>query len=171
MPAKSKKQQRFFGLVHAVQSGKAEAPSKEIGEAADTMTTTDVSEFASTEHEGLPEKKATSWIRCLTPEERAGAMRLGMYLKCSEYGLAPHQIDGVMKTAAMGIADTIGGASKLTVALALLTGVPLGIASHIIGRRITQQRKKETELQHQTHFYRDATQNLEAGLAAAGANV
>ena len=38
MPAQSKAQQRFMGMVHAVQKGDMEAPSKEVEKAADSMT-------------------------------------------------------------------------------------------------------------------------------------
>jgi hypothetical protein len=54
MPAQSKAQQRFMGMVHAVQKGDMEAPSKEIEKAADSMTDKAAKDFASTKHKGLP---------------------------------------------------------------------------------------------------------------------
>ena len=57
MPATSKKQQRFFGLVKAIQEGKSTGSSK-AREAASSMSKKDVRDFASTSQEGLPEKKA-----------------------------------------------------------------------------------------------------------------
>jgi hypothetical protein len=57
MPAVSKAQQRFMGMVHAVQKGDMEAPSKEIEKAADSMSDKDAKDFASTSHKGLPNKK------------------------------------------------------------------------------------------------------------------
>jgi hypothetical protein len=57
MPSTSKKQQRFFGLVKAIQEGKATGSGK-AEEAAQSMSKKDVSDFASTEHKGLPEKQA-----------------------------------------------------------------------------------------------------------------
>ena len=57
MPAQSKAQQRFMGMVHAVQKGDMEAPSKEIEKAADSMTKKSAKDFASTSHKGLPNKK------------------------------------------------------------------------------------------------------------------
>ena len=56
MPAKSKKQQRFFGMVHAVQKGDMKAPSKQIADAAGSISSTDAGHFASTKHKNLPEK-------------------------------------------------------------------------------------------------------------------
>jgi hypothetical protein len=57
MPAVSKAQQRFMGMVHAVQKGDMEAPSKEIEKAADSMSDKDAKDYASTSHKGLPNKK------------------------------------------------------------------------------------------------------------------
>ena len=56
MPAQSKAQQRFMGMVHAVQKGDMEAPSKEVEKAADSMSDKDAKDFASTSHKGLPDK-------------------------------------------------------------------------------------------------------------------
>ena len=57
MPAQSKAQQRFMGMVHAVQKGDMEAPSKEVEKAADSMSDKAAKDFASTSHKGLPNKK------------------------------------------------------------------------------------------------------------------
>lgn len=54
MPAQSKAQQRFMGMVHAVQKGDLEDPSKEVEKAADSMTDKAAKDFASTKHKGLP---------------------------------------------------------------------------------------------------------------------
>ena len=59
MPAVSKAQQKFMGMVHAVQKGDMEAPSKEIEKAADSMKKKDAKDFASTKHKGLPMYKET----------------------------------------------------------------------------------------------------------------
>ena len=57
MPAVSKKQQRFFGMVRAAQKGEMENPSPEVAQAAASASMSDVKKFASTKHKGLPEKK------------------------------------------------------------------------------------------------------------------
>jgi hypothetical protein len=62
MPAQSKAQQRFMGMVHAVQKGDMEAPSKEVEKAADSMTKKDAKDYASTSHKGLPNKKESMKI-------------------------------------------------------------------------------------------------------------
>jgi hypothetical protein len=54
MPAQSKAQQRFMGMVHAAQKGDMENPSAEVEKAADSMTDKAAKDFASTKHKGLP---------------------------------------------------------------------------------------------------------------------
>ncbi len=55
MPAKSKQQQKFFGVVKAMQKG--DIPKKgEAGEVAKDMKKKEVDKMASTKHKGLPKK-------------------------------------------------------------------------------------------------------------------
>ena len=60
MPALSKKQQRFFGIVRAIQKGEQTPTTPETAKAASDMKKTDVKKFASTKHKGLPNKKVTT---------------------------------------------------------------------------------------------------------------
>ena len=60
MPALSKKQQRFFGIVRAIQKGEQAPTTPETAKAASDMKKTDVKKFASTKHKGLPNKKITT---------------------------------------------------------------------------------------------------------------
>ena len=57
MPAVSKAQQRFMGMVYAVKKGEMSAPSSEVAKAAASMKKKDAKDFASTKHKGLPKKK------------------------------------------------------------------------------------------------------------------
>jgi len=57
MPAVSKAQQRFMGMVYAVKKGEMSAPSSEVAKAAASMSKKDAKDFASTKHKKLPEKK------------------------------------------------------------------------------------------------------------------
>ena len=55
MPSVSKQQQKFFGVVKAMQKG--DIPKKgSAGKVAKTMDKDDVDDFASTKHKGLPKK-------------------------------------------------------------------------------------------------------------------
>jgi len=59
MPALSKKQQKFFGIVRSIQKGEQTPTTPETAKAAADMKKSDVKKFASTKHKGLPEKKVT----------------------------------------------------------------------------------------------------------------
>ena len=54
--ALSKKQQRFFGIVRAIQKGEQEPTTPETAKAAADMKKSDVKKYASTKHKKLPEK-------------------------------------------------------------------------------------------------------------------
>ena len=58
MPARSKAQQKFMGMVHAVQKGELDPKkvSKDVRDAAGDMKKKDAKDFASTKHKGLPNK-------------------------------------------------------------------------------------------------------------------
>lgn len=55
MPAQSKAQQRFMGMVHAAQKGEMK-PKGQVAKAAKSMTKKAATDFASTKHKDLPEK-------------------------------------------------------------------------------------------------------------------
>lgn len=58
MPAKSKSQQRLFGMAHAVRKGelKRSEVSKEVLDIVDgKMTDKEIEDFAKTKHKGLKE--------------------------------------------------------------------------------------------------------------------
>ena len=75
MPASSKSQQRFFGVVKAMQKG--DKPKKgEAGKIAKQMSKKDVDKYASTKHKGKPEKvkremKVRELIKKMVREELA----------------------------------------------------------------------------------------------------
>lgn len=54
--SKSQAQQRFFGMVRAAQKGALKSPSPQVAKAADSISSKDVKDFASTKHAGLPKK-------------------------------------------------------------------------------------------------------------------
>ena len=56
MPAVSKAQQKFFGIVRAIQKGEMEPTTPETAKVAADMKKSDVKDFASTKHKKLPEK-------------------------------------------------------------------------------------------------------------------
>ena len=72
--AKSKAQQRFFGMVRAAQKGEMENPSSEVLDAADSMEVDDVKKFAKTKHKGLPEKKKIEEVAFLAGLAKGAAV-------------------------------------------------------------------------------------------------
>ena len=62
MPAKSKQQQKFFGLVRAYQKGEIKAKDlpedirEKIINTAKNMSNQDVKDYAKTKHKNLPKK-------------------------------------------------------------------------------------------------------------------
>jgi len=60
VPAVSKAQQKFFGIVRAIQKGEMAPTTPETAKASADMKKSDVKKFASTKHKGLPEKKKIS---------------------------------------------------------------------------------------------------------------
>ena len=54
--AKSKSQQKYFGMVKACQEDPSDCASDDIKKKADSMKSSDVDDFAGTKHKDLPEK-------------------------------------------------------------------------------------------------------------------
>lgn len=91
MPAKSKSQQRLFGMVHAYQKGELENPSDEIKDIAKSISKKDAEDFAETKHKGLPNKvkktkKVTeSQLREIISESLKKILEEGIYSAPSYY--------------------------------------------------------------------------------------
>ena len=56
MPSKSKAQQRFMGMVHATKKGEMKNPPASVKKAAKGMSKKSAHKYASTKHQGKPEK-------------------------------------------------------------------------------------------------------------------
>ena len=65
MPAKSKQQQKFMGLVHAYKKGEVPASqvSKAVKDAAKSMSKKSVKKYAKTKHDDLPKKVSEEKIK------------------------------------------------------------------------------------------------------------
>ena len=65
MPAKSKQQQKFMGLVHAYKKGEVPASqvSKAVKDAAKSMSKKSVKKYAKTKHDDLPKKVTEEKIK------------------------------------------------------------------------------------------------------------
>jgi hypothetical protein len=69
MPAVSKAQQRFMGMVHAAQTGEKPA-SPEVAKVAKDMGKKDVKDFASTKHKDLPDHITEEMVQQLKEKIR-----------------------------------------------------------------------------------------------------
>lgn len=101
----------------------------------------------------------------LTPEEQSGCYMLGALLKGAELCLPPRVLAEALaekQGAAVGVSP--GGLAKTVVTISVLTGLPLGIASHLVGKKIESRSKKERELELRRNYYTEATRSLEQGL-------
>ena len=96
-----------------------------------------------------------AYISLLTPGERAASVKMGAMLKCSELGIKQSDVADVLDPSK---------AMKAVAVASLLVGVPLGVAAHIIGRRVTGVENREKEMQEKIKYYRNATRGLETGL-------
>jgi hypothetical protein len=56
MPAKSKAQQRLFGMVDSLKKGTLKHPSAEVKKVAKGMSRSTAREFAKTKRSGLPNR-------------------------------------------------------------------------------------------------------------------
>ena len=112
---------------------------------------------------------ATMYRELLTADERKACWRLGALAKFAEAGVRVGDIDKAVKVAGIpASAATLlspVGMAKAVATVAVLTGVPLGVAAHVVGRRMSQARGKEKEMTEQAQFYRNATAQLEQGLS------
>ena len=76
MPAVSKAQQRFMGMVYATKKGEMTNPSPEVAKAAASMKKKDAKDFASTKHKRLPEKKVEEGFKTDILTDRKYAKRV-----------------------------------------------------------------------------------------------
>lgn len=64
-----------------------------------------------------------------------------------------------------GAKDSITAAKTLWVLAAAGAGIPIGVFSHIIGRRISGKRLREDELKEKIKLYRAASEEMASGLS------
>lgn len=91
-----------------------------------------------------------AYLNLLTPEERVASLKMGMSMKCAESGVKQADL----------ISLSPDGVMKAVLVTSLLGGVPIGVAAHVIGRRVTATSNKERELKERIKYYRGATRGL-----------
>jgi hypothetical protein len=102
----------------------------------------------------------------LTAQERSQCLRFGAIMKCAELGFTTRELDKVAEGDKANVLGFGAGMMKLVAGLALATGIPIGVAAHVVGRHINQERTKERELQEQIKYYQNTTEGLRQALDA-----
>lgn len=110
----------------------------------------------------------------LTTQERVACMKAGAlsYAGMLDAELGPLQ-QGQTKQAGWGdVASTglglgVEGAKTLWVLAAAGAGIPIGVFSHIIGRRIAGKHLREEELKEKIRLYQNAADEMASGLGGA----
>jgi len=144
--AVSRKQQRFMGMVRAAQKGEG-AASPEVAKVAASMKKKDVKDFASTKHDGLPEKKKVkeeTEINEIAPALLARAVGGALLQK----GVGRAIVGGVAKGAASGLVS--GALSAATAPLQAVGGVGSaigGLSKMAAANQEKENLKKKEELQ------------------------
>ena len=108
-----------------------------------------------------------AYTQALTPQERASCIKAGMQLCLAANGISDEQALVMHKKGQFvsGVGAGVEGVAKTILAVSVLTGVPLGIAAHMIGRQVSAKRRSESEQIKRIGYYRNATKQLESGLA------
>ena len=188
MPAQSKSQQRFFGVVKAMQKG--DIPKKgKAGKIAKSMSKDDVDDFASTKHKGKPEKvkreqRVRELIKKMVREELdettvriskmkdvsfAGRDRLQLLGKKGKLGLDRKSVSALVKA----VRSTLGRSfttheEKLNEAKTIT--LPNGVKAKIEFKGITLQAKgKKPVFLDRTEmmtFFKATQKYMKQGLAA-----
>ena len=147
--AKSRAQQKLFGIVRSYQKGELENPSPEVEKIASTVSKSDVKKMASTKHEGLPEKKKV--------EEAAFLASLGKMAMSKGKGMVKQKAKQVVKQKAANVAqgsipqpnrDQVqegAGRAAIGAGLGAVVGGPVGAAiGGSIGAVMGKKKKKVT---------------------------
>jgi len=88
MPARSKSQQRLFGMVHAYNKGEfhgSRALRRRVVALSRHISDEDAKDFAETPHDGLPEKKAQVAVRPDTVQEMYSRLPPVLYAGDPDY--------------------------------------------------------------------------------------
>lgn len=114
-----------------------------------------------------------NYKKYLTPEERLSCWQVGFLRKVASVGRKPSDV-GFDKSASV-VGDivhglgTMAGAAKDSVsgflAVALLSGLPIGTMLHLADNSLKRSSKKEKELKAQRDAYRDAMAQLKNHVA------
>ena len=93
----------------------------------------------------------------LTVDERRDITQLAIKVACARAGIKEAQWP-----------DIAGGIEKGLLTFSVLTGIPIGIAGHMLSRAAKSDELAQREQQAKIKYYRDVTKELEHGLVGGG---
>ena len=102
-----------------------------------------------------------SYIDELTPHDRLQAIKTGMVLGLT---LESNNIEDMEKRG-QNLINDISSGMRMALTAALLAGVPLGAAWHVMDRNSSARRQNERELHERLKFYKDISTGVEDELA------
>lgn len=82
MPARSQKQQQFFGMLDAIRKGEMKDPPENLKRLAFSMKHQSIRDYAATKHTGLPKK---------VNEEKVAAILSGFCKAAAEVGISEEE--------------------------------------------------------------------------------
>jgi len=98
------------------------------------------------------------YTQLMSPEDRARNIRIGMVTKAASVASKQASVGSILGSVAdLGTKGIIVGS--------LVTGIPLGIMSHIVHSKVKKIRQQEKDLDKQIGYYRDAADSIENTLA------
>lgn len=102
----------------------------------------------------------------LSKSERIACMKAGAlaYAGMLDAELGPLPQEKTAGWFTSGAKNGIDAAKTLWVLAAAGAGIPLGVVSHVIGRRISGKRLREDELKEKIKLYQTAADEMAAGL-------
>lgn len=102
----------------------------------------------------------------LSKEERYACVKAGAFAYAGMLDAEEGPLPQVKEAQVLDAADKgISAAKSLAMLAAISTGIPLGVFSHVIGRRIAGKRLKEEELKEKIRLYRTAADEMASGLS------
>jgi hypothetical protein len=104
-----------------------------------------------------------NYNKYLTPAERAQCLKFGALMKCAEHNVHPDELGRMIEKVGAWY-DMPSAALKVVAGMALVTGIPIGVAAHVIGNQITKERSKERELKEQIKYYQNTVGGISSGL-------
>ena len=139
MPAKSKSQQRLFGMVHAYNKGELHGPKSlkaRIGRLSKRISDEDAKHFAQTPHAGLPEKTAQVLMR---PEEVQSLVSR----------LQPDLSDRVLPVRSARRRSFLGTVLRGTAAGTVVGGLGAGALGGYLSHKVVRQQGQPSEAARQ----------------------